>query len=98
MSAMARLALACLLVLPVWTTASSLIRTTTFLMEFLGQGRWRPLSAITRAPTVRPLPSRATAAGPSAIDLYACPALRRAPGLVLVHGLSPEGKNEPRLR
>jgi dienelactone hydrolase len=95
---MARLALACLLVLPVWTTASSLIRTTAFLVEFLGQGRWRPLSAITRSPTVRPLPWPATSARPSAIDLYASPALRRAPGLVLVHGISPEGKDEPRLR
>jgi len=97
-SAATRLALACLLVLPVLTTASSLVRTTAFLVEFLGQEQWRPLSAITRAPTVRPLPSPATSAGPPAMDLYACPALRRAPGLVLVHGLSPEGKDEPRLR
>src|SRR4029077_20589295 len=97
-SAASRLALACLLVLPAWTRASSLVRTTAFLVEFLGQERWRPLSAITRAPTVRPLPSPATSAGPPAIELYAGPAFRRAPGLVLVHGLSPEGKDEPRLR
>src|SRR4029077_18350052 len=97
-SALARLALACLLVLPVWTTASSLIRTTAFLVEFLGQGRWRPLSAITRSPTVRPLPWPATSAGPSAIDLYASPALRRAPGRVRGHGLRPGGRAEPRLR
>ena len=56
MSAAARLALACLLALPVLTTALPLISTTTFLVEFLGQGRWRPLSALTREPTARPLP------------------------------------------
>ena len=31
-------------------------------------------------------------------DLYTSSSLAPAPGLVLVHGLSPEGKNEPRLR
>jgi len=97
-SAAARLALACLLALPVWTTASSLIATTTFLVEFLGQGRWRPLSAITREPATRPLAASPTPAGPVAIDLYVRSALRRAPGLVLVHGLSPEGKDDVRLR
>ena len=98
MIAAARLALACLLALPAWTAASSVVSTTTFLVEFLGQGRWRPLSAITRAPLTRPLPAPSTPSGPVAIDLYATPALRRAPALVLVHGLSPEGKDEPRLR
>jgi dienelactone hydrolase len=97
-SAAARLALACLLAVPVWTTASSLIATSTFLVEFLGQGRWRPLSALTREPLTRPLAARPSPAGPVAIDLYVRPALRRAPGLVLVHGLSPEGKDDARLR
>ena len=55
MSAAARLALACLLALPVFTTTCSLISTTAFLVEFLGQGRWRPLSGLTRAPGARPL-------------------------------------------
>ena len=32
------------------------------------------------------------------LDLYARGALRRPPGLVLVHGLSAEGKDDPRLR
>jgi len=97
-SAAARLALACLLALPVFTTAPPLISTTTFLVEFLGQGRWRPLSALTREPTARPLPVADAAAGAVAIDLYVTPALRRAPGLVLVHGLSPDGKDDARLR
>jgi fermentation-respiration switch protein FrsA (DUF1100 family) len=96
-TAAARLALACLLALPVFTTASSLISTTTFLVEFLGQGRWRLLSGLTREPVARPLAAD-TAAGPTAIDLYVAPTLRRPPGLVLVHGLSPEGKDDARLR
>lgn len=98
MSAAARLAVACLLALPVFTTAASLISTTTFLVEFLGQGRWRPLSALTREPVAHPLPVADAAAGPVAIDLYVAPALRRPPGLVLVHGLSPDGKDDARLR
>jgi fermentation-respiration switch protein FrsA (DUF1100 family) len=97
-SALARLALACLLALPVLTTAWSLVATTTFLVEFLGQGRWRPLSGLTGEALARPLAGMPTAAGPVAIDLYARPALRRPPALVLVHGLSPEGKDDARLR
>jgi pimeloyl-ACP methyl ester carboxylesterase len=96
-SAAARLALACLLALPVFTATGSLISTTAFLVEFLDQGRWRPLSGLTRAPVERPL-AGATATGPVAIDLYVTPALRRPPGLVLVHGLSPAGKDDARLR
>jgi pimeloyl-ACP methyl ester carboxylesterase len=93
----ARLALAILLSLPFFATASTLILTTSFLAEFLGQGRWRPLSTLTRQPVVRALP--ATVGGrPVPLDLYARSALRRPPGLVLVHGLSGEGKDDPRLR
>ena len=98
MSAAARLALACLLALPVWTTASSLIATSAFLVEFLGQGRWRPLSALTREPFTRPLAAPPSPAGAVAIDLHVRSALRRPPGLVLVHGVSPEGKDDVRLR
>jgi dipeptidyl aminopeptidase/acylaminoacyl peptidase len=32
------------------------------------------------------------------VDLYTCAGLRRAPGLVLVHGVAPEGKDDARLR
>jgi len=96
-SAAARLALACLLALPVFTATCSVISTTAFLVEFLDQGRWRLLSGLTRAPVARPL-AAATATGPVAIDLYVTPALRRPPGLVLVHGLSPAGKDDARLR
>lgn len=98
MSAVLRLALACLLALPVVPAVWSLVATTAFLVEFLGQGRWQPLSALTGEPVVRPLAATPTRAGAAAIDLYARPALRRLPGLVLVHGLSPEGKDDARLR
>jgi fermentation-respiration switch protein FrsA (DUF1100 family) len=90
MTVTARLLLAVVLAGPVLTTAWAQAGTALFLAEFLGQGRWRPLSAVTQEPVRRAL-------GP-ALDLYASPALRRPPGLVLVHGLSPEGKDEPRLQ
>jgi len=95
--AAARLALAVVLSLPFFATAWTLIVSTSFLAEFLGQGRWRPLSTLTGEPVAR---ARAAAAGtrPVPLDLYAGRALRRPPGLVLVHGLSAEGKDDPRLR
>lgn len=91
MTTAARLLLALLLAVPTLTTAWAQVRTTAFLIEFLnGPEHRRPLSAITPEPARRALGPR--------IDLYASPALRRPPGLVLVHGLSPEGKDDPRLR
>ena len=90
MTIAARLVLAVLLALPALTTAWTQAGTGAFLAEFLGGGRWRPLSAMTQEPMRRAL-------GPG-LDLYASPALRRPPGLVLVHGLSPEGKEDPRLQ
>src|SRR5258705_3983658 len=56
LSAVGRLALAVLLALPLFASAGTLILTTSFLVEFLGQGRWRPLSALTREPLIRSLP------------------------------------------
>lgn len=93
-----RLAWAALLALPVLTTATSLILTSAFLVEFLGQGRWRPLTALSPEPVVRPLGGPAPASGPVAADLYTRTAFLRPPGLVLVHGLSPSGKDDARLR
>jgi fermentation-respiration switch protein FrsA (DUF1100 family) len=101
LSAAGRLALAVLLALPFFASGWTLLLTTSFLAEFLGQGRWRPLSGLTREPLVRPLPAlRPAAAGTRSVpvDLYTRAALRRAPGLVLVHGLAPEGKDDARLR
>jgi fermentation-respiration switch protein FrsA (DUF1100 family) len=92
-----RLALAIVLALPVALGASTLLLSTSFLVEFLGHGRWRPLSALTREPAVRSLPAGAgTRAVP--VDLYTSASLRRQPALVLVHGLSSQGKDDPRLR
>jgi len=93
----ARLVLAVLLALPFFAGASSVILTTSFLAEFLGQGRWRALSALSPEPAVRPLPTPPRPR-PVAVDLHVRAALLRPPALVLVHGLSPEGKNDARLR
>lgn len=90
MGAAIRLALAALLALPVLSAGCSLLLTGAFLVEFLGQGRWRPLSVLSAEPMVRSLTAT--------VDLYTGPALLRSPGLVLVHGLSPQGKDDPRLR
>jgi pimeloyl-ACP methyl ester carboxylesterase len=97
LSAAGRLALAVLLALPFFASAWTLILTTSFLAEFLGQGRWRPLSTLTQEPRIRALPAPA-GARPVPVDLYTRTGLRPAPGLVLVHGLSPEGKDDARLR
>src|SRR5216683_2285109 len=101
LSAAGRLALAVLLAIPFLASASTLILTTSFLVEFLGQGRWRPLSVLTREPLIRPLPvflPVSAGARPVPVDLYTRTGLRPAPGLVLVHGVAPEGKNDARLR
>ncbi|MBI4591769.1 MAG: hypothetical protein HY725_23340 [Candidatus Rokubacteria bacterium] len=66
--------------------------TTTFLGEFLSDGRFPLLSTLTPNPAREPL-----AAGSSTADLYRPRTLRPPPGLVLVHGLAPEGKDDPRL-
>jgi dienelactone hydrolase len=101
LSAAGRLVWAVLLALPLFASAWTLMLTTSFLAEFLGQGRWRPLSQLTREPLVRSLveslpASTGTRSVP--VDLYSGPALLRAPGLVVAHGLAPAGKDEPRLR
>src|SRR5262245_38679958 len=97
MSTGVRLVVAVVLALPTLLAASSMLLTSAVLMEFLSQERWRPLTAMSPEPTVRPL-SAAGTGGPVAVDLYTRPDLRRPPGLVLVHGLSPSGKDDPRLQ
>jgi dienelactone hydrolase len=95
--AVVRLSLAALLSLPFFATASTVVMTPAFLAEFLGPGRWQPLSMLTGEPLARALPATARAR-PLPVDLYTGRALRRPPGLVLVHGVAPEGKDDPRLR
>jgi pimeloyl-ACP methyl ester carboxylesterase len=72
--------------------------STAFLAEFLSGGRAPALTRLTAEPTVEPLAVPGVEA-----DLYrgaecAGPWPGRACSLVLVHGLAPEGKNDPRLR
>ena len=64
-----------------------------FLVEFLSQGRYAPLSALTSTPTREPL------AVPGArVDRYAPAGYSGGAPLVLVHGFAPEGKDDPRVR
>ena len=71
--------------------------SAAFLAEFLSEARWHPLSAIT--PEVSTSPLGVTARGRAVpTDLYTRASFIRPAGLVLVHGLSPRGKDDPRLR
>ena len=64
-----------------------------FLVEFLSQGRYAPLSALTSTPTREPL-----AVPGASVDRYASAGYSGGAPLVLVHGLAPEGKDDPRVR
>lgn len=91
------LVLALVLSVPALASGWTLLTTSCFLAEFLSDRGWRPLSAITPPPAVRPLPAGIDGR-PLAVDLHVAPGFSRRPGLVLVHGLAREGKNDPRLR
>lgn len=84
--------LALLLALPALSAGWTVCVTTAFWGEFLSDGRVPLLSALTPNPLREPL-----AAGATAADVYRPLALRSPPGLVLVHGLAPQGKDDPRL-
>ena len=91
------LLLALLIAAPaLWRGWDALV-VTGFLVEFLSEGRWRPLSRMSGPPALSRLAalSRGDAAD---VDLYVVPGLPRPTGLVLVHGLAEAGKDEPRLR
>jgi pimeloyl-ACP methyl ester carboxylesterase len=87
-------ALAFLLLLPVLSGLWTVFAAGAFLAEFLSEGRLPVLSGLTPAPTVRPL----AAPGDPVADLYQPVAVWPSRTLVLVHGLAPAGKNEPRLQ
>ncbi len=70
-----------------------MVRAGAFLVEFLSGGARRPLSHLTAEPVVSSLPVPGVAA-----DRYAPASLRPGIPLVLVHGLSAAGKDDPRLR
>jgi dienelactone hydrolase len=67
-----------------------------FLAEFLSEGRWRALSAVTSPPLRLPL-AAASEGRPIPADLYTSAHPGRRPGLVLVHGLTGAGKDDPRV-
>ena len=92
------LAVALILALPTLLAGWALLISASFLVEFLSEGRWRPLSAISGSVVVESL---TTHVGPraSVVDLYRLSGGPSNPaGLVLVHGLSQQGKGDPRLR
>ena len=90
---LAALLLALVVVAPVARTAWSGLLAGAFLVEFLTHGHPRALSALTDPPDRRPLDLPGTPA-----DLYVRAGLVRGRPLVLVHGLSADGKDDPRVR
>jgi len=86
------LLLAVLLVAPVARTAGDLALSAAFLVEFLSDGAWRPLSRLTATPHREPM-----SVPGMAVDRWIGAAIIHVP-LVLVHGYSPEGKDDPRVR
>ena len=83
------LVLALLFVVPVVRAGWSAVLAGAFLLEFLTHGRAAVLSTLTAEPYR--VPSAST-------DLYVRAGLSPGAPLVLVHGFSPEGKDDPRVR
>lgn len=81
-----------LLVVPVARTGWSLLLAAAFLVEFLAGGAARPLTALTGESRREPLGVSGVVA-----DRYRAPGPRTLPPLVLVHGVTSEGKDDPRL-
>ena len=90
---LAALVLALALAVPVAWAGWSALLAGAFLLEFLSQGRPAALSMLTAAPTRRPFLVQGASA-----DLYVHAGLHAGAPLVLVHGFSPEGKDDPRVR
>jgi pimeloyl-ACP methyl ester carboxylesterase len=86
------LALALALAVPVLRGAERAGVATAFLAEFSNDA-WPVLSALTGAPVERP---RALSAGPA--DAFTPRMVRSPTPLVLVHGATAEGKDDPRAR
>ncbi len=64
-----------------------------FVVEFLTQGHPAPLSALTSTPTREPLPVPG-----ATVDRHVPTGLHGGWPLVLVHGFTPKGKDDPRVR
>jgi len=87
------LVLALVLVLPAARAGWVALLSGVFLLEFLGHGRPAALSMLTVTPARRPFLAPGTSA-----DLYVHAGLGAGVPLVLVHGFSPGGKDDPRVR
>ena len=83
------LVLALVVAAPVVCAARTALLAGAFLVEFLTHGRPAALSAVTDLPVRRPFPL-----GGASADLYVHAGLVPGSPLILVHGLSPEGKDE----
>lgn len=70
-----------------------MLRACAFLAEFLSQGQYAPLSRLTPSPAREPFPVQG-----AAVDRYVPAGLGGGRPLVLVHGFTPEGKDDPRAR
>lgn len=90
---LAALLAALLLALPALAAARAALVAGALLVEFLSAGAWAPLTRAVRAPVRTPLGAPGVDA-----DRYVVPALRPPRPLVLVHGVTPEGKDDPRVR
>lgn len=85
------LVLALVLTVPVVAAGHRMLAAGLFLVEFVSDGRLAPLTRVT------PPPTRESLAVPGvAADVHARPALGPLPPLVLVHGVTPHGKDDPR--
>jgi pimeloyl-ACP methyl ester carboxylesterase len=84
------LATALLLAAPVVLTVRALVLSAAFLVEFLTDGRAAALTTLTPAPRAGALDA--------VTDRYRPRGRGAGAPLVLVHGLTPHGKDDPRLR
>ena len=85
-------ALAVVLVLPLLHFSRAAIVSAAFVVEFLSGGTVPALARVTPPPVRRPLLLPGVA-----VDLYTLSGVQPRTPLVLVHGLAPEGKDDPRL-
>src|SRR5207248_6365625 len=90
---LAALFLALLLVAPAARDGHAMLVAGAFLLEFLSQSRLAPLSALTTAP-----PRERLAVAGVELDRYGPAFLGGGQTLVLVHGATPHGKDDPRAR
>jgi fermentation-respiration switch protein FrsA (DUF1100 family) len=90
-------ALVILLAVPVGLRIPAGVTGLRFLVEFLTDGRYPWISRATPPPVVEPLPGAGTPIATA--DLWRPGGRWHGPwpGLVLVHGLTPEGRRDPRL-